>query len=48
MIATDVTSQRGGAMVGTYLVAFFAMGFSALAAAVLIGLVRHFDDPARH
>jgi len=35
-------------MVGPYLVAFFAMGFSALAAAVLIGLVRHFDAPARH
>ena len=35
-------------MVGTYLVAFFAMGFSALAAAVLIGIVKHFDAPSRH
>ena len=35
-------------MVGTYLVAFFAMGFSALAAAILIRLVRHFDEAVRH
>lgn len=34
-------------MVGTYLVAFFAAAFSALAAVVLIRTVSHFDGPGR-
>lgn len=33
-------------MVATYCVAFFAMGFSALAAFVLITTVNHLDDRA--
>ena len=35
-------------MVGTYLVALFAMSFSAAAAAILIRTVKHFDGPSQH
>jgi len=35
-------------MVGTYLVALFAMSISALAAVILIQAVKHFDGSSRH